>query len=220
MRWLIGVDRTAAGRWQGWLCFTVFPCLVPVCLCFCQSRLPVLRPRLAWHLSSLWWYTGYSWHPDLLACCWGVALPLPAVIFSLDEETGGVRSVDLTSTQLCLFPRNSLTWVSQHCFFFSIKMYTDLIFVPEVGNELPTENDWRNWQGLIKGSEVGEVLESTICFWRKTDLQYCPKQRACWAVWNHFIFLSFTFFKQVPVYFSCSRDCCTALLSWSSRNVT
>ncbi len=76
--WLIGVDRIAAGRWQGWLCFTEddcgagFPFLVPVCLCLCQSRLPVLRPWLAWHLSSPWWYTGYSWHPDLLACCWGV----------------------------------------------------------------------------------------------------------------------------------------------------
>ena len=29
-------------------------------------------------------------------------------------------------------------------------MDTDLIFVPEVGEKGPSQNDWRNWHGLVK----------------------------------------------------------------------
>lgn len=133
-------------------------------------------------------------------------------------------------TQLCLFPRNSLTEFLSIVSFLALRCTLIWSLFLRWGKKWPTEDDWRNWHGLIKGtghSLSTRIQADWVKFWSlqyvsggKTDLQHCPKQRACWVVWNHFIFLSFTFLKQVPVYLSCSGDRCTALLSWISRNVT
>lgn len=142
--WLIGVDRIAVGRWQRWLCFTEddcgegFQCSVPVCLCLCQRRLPVLRPWLAWHLSSSWWCMGYSWHTDLLACCWGMARPLPAVIFSLD---GGCCAVEAG----CICPVDFLI-------FISFPGIVSLSLSAPVFEALKTQNEANNLQLFVRSA--------------------------------------------------------------------